>query len=296
MKEPAFTRSNLLSSSRIAIAGMGLMGGSLALALRGRCLEIIGIDPDPAALELALECGAADRVSVQPGELLPEADMIVLAAPVLAILRLLEALPNLHPGGPMVIDLGSTKRDIVRGMEQLPERFDPLGGHPMCGKETNSLRSADADLFKGRPFVFTPLERTSARARLLADELTAVLGAIPVWLDAETHDRWAAATSHAPYLIANALSSATPLEAQAVLTGSGYQSTTRIAATPPEMMSDIMTTNRENVLAALAAFRTQLDTLEAALSAEDMPALQEQLAHGAALRRSLGKKTQGGSP
>jgi prephenate dehydrogenase len=77
---------------------MGLMGGSLALALRGRCLEILGIDPDPAALELALERGAADRVSVHPGDLLPEADIIVLAAPVLAILRLLEALPNLHPG------------------------------------------------------------------------------------------------------------------------------------------------------------------------------------------------------
>jgi prephenate dehydrogenase len=265
MSEPPFTRSDLLSTSRVAIVGLGLMGGSLALALRGRVLEILGIDPDPAARQLALERGAADRVSAHPGDLLPEADMIVLAAPVLAIVSLLKALPALHPGHPVVLDLGSTKRDIVQAMRDLPERFDVLGGHPMCGKETNTLRAADADLFKGRPFVFTPLERTTARARLLADELSTALGALPLWLDAEQHDRWAAATSHAPYLIANALSSATPLEAQSALAGTGYLSTTRIAATPPEIMLDILSTNRENVLAALTAFRTQLEQLEAAL-------------------------------
>jgi prephenate dehydrogenase len=293
MKEPAFTRSDLLSSARVAIVGLGLMGGSLALALRGRCTELLGIDPDPNALALALELGAADRVSANPAELLPEADVIILAAPVLAILSLLQALPDLHPGSPIVLDLGSTKREIVQAMEALPARFDPLGGHPMCGKETNTLRSAEAGLFAGRPFAFTPLAHTSARARQLADELVAVLGARPLWLDAETHDRWAAATSHAPYLIANALSTATPLEAQAALAGSGYQSTTRIAATPPEIMGDILMTNRENVLAALAAFRAQLDILESQLAASDFPALQQQLAYGANLRRKLGQPKQG---
>jgi prephenate dehydrogenase len=293
MKEPAFTRSDLLSSARVAIVGLGLMGGSLALALRGRCAELLGIDPDPDALALALELGAADRVSANPAELLPEADIIILAAPVLAILSLLQALPDLHPGSPIVLDLGSTKREIVQAMEALPARFDPLGAHPMCGKETNTLRSAEASLFAGRPFAFTPLARTSARARQLADELVTVLGARPLWLDAETHDRWAAATSHAPYLIANALSAATPLEAQAALAGSGYQSTTRIAATPPEIMGDILMTNRENVLAALAAFRAQLDILEAQLAAADFPALHQQLAYGANLRRNLGQPKEG---
>jgi prephenate dehydrogenase len=293
MSEPAFTRSDVLSSSRVAILGMGLMGGSLALALRSHCLEILGIDPDPAALQLAIERGAADRVSADPRELLPEADIIVLAAPVLTILRLLEHLPELHPGRPIVLDLGSTKRDIVRAMEQLPERFDPLGGHPMCGKEVNTLLAAEAGLFKGRPFVFTPLQRTSPRARSLANEFIAVLGAVPLWLDAETHDRWAAATSHAPYLIANALSSATVPEAQAALAGPGYQSTTRIAATPPATMMDILLSNRENVLEALRSFRFQLDQLEASLETGDTLALQEQLTHGAALRRDLGKESKG---
>jgi prephenate dehydrogenase len=293
MKEPAFTRSDLMSSARVAIVGLGLMGGSLALALRGRCTELLGIDPDPDALALALELGAADRVSANPAELLPEADVIILAAPVLAILSLLQALPEFHPGSPIVLDLGSTKREIVQAMEALPARFDPLGGHPMCGKETNTLRSAEAGLFAGRPFAFTPLARTSPRARQLADELCAVLGARPLWLDSETHDRWTAATSHAPYLIANALSAATPLEAQAALAGSGYQSTTRIAATPPEIMGDILMTNRENVLTALAAFRAQLDNLEAQLAAADFSALHQQLANGANLRRNLGQPKEG---
>jgi prephenate dehydrogenase len=295
MNEPPFTRSNLLASSRVAVVGLGLMGGSLALALRGHCAEVLGIDPDPAALELALERGAADRVATNPDQLLPDADVVVLAAPVLAILNLLEALPDLHPGSPIVLDLGSTKREIVRTMAQLPQRFDPLGAHPMCGKETNTLRSAEAGLFRGRPFAFTPLERTSQRARQLAQELAAALGAAPLWLDAETHDRWAAATSHAPYLIANALSSATPREAQAALAGSGYQSTTRIAATPPEIMGDILATNREYILGALAVFRAELDRLEAYLADSDWPALAGQLQHGAELRRSLGGPSRGGS-
>jgi prephenate dehydrogenase len=295
MSEPPFTRSDLLAASRIAILGMGLMGGSLALALKGRCAELLGIDPDAEALELALEIGAADRVSTDAAALLPKADVVVLAAPVRAILRLLETLPDLHPGSAVVIDLGSTKSQIVRAMEGLPERFDPLGGHPMCGKETSTLRSAEAGLFKGRTFAFTPLQRTTPRARLLAEEIAAAVEAQVLWLDAETHDRWAAATSHAPYLIANALSAATPREAQAALAGSGYQSTTRIAATPPEIMIDILATNRGNVLAALAAFREQLDVLADSLSGEDDEELRKQLSHGAALRRSLFQKSQGGS-
>jgi prephenate dehydrogenase len=290
MDEPPFPRSDLLASSRVAVLGMGLMGGSLALALRGRCTEILGIDPDPAALDLALERSAADRVSVNPADLLPEADVVVLAAPVMTILRLLDDLPALHPGSPVVLDLGSTKRQIAAAMGRLPERFDPLGGHPMCGKEMGTLRAAEPGLFQGRPFAFTPLERTTRRARRLAEELAAALGALPLWLDADTHDRWAAAVSHAPYLIASALSSATPLDAQANLAGSGYQSTTRIAATPPEIMGDILATNREHVLEALAAFRAQLDVLEAYLAGSDWLALAVQLQHGAELRQGLGKQ------
>src|SRR5512142_2192162 len=133
-----------LSETRVAILGLGLMGGSLALALRGRCAELIGIDPDPAVLDLASRWRLVDRLDAQPARLLPEADVVVLAAPVRAILRLLADLPAAHPGAPVVLDLGSTKGDVLRAMDGLPGRFDPIGGHPMCGKERSSLREAEA--------------------------------------------------------------------------------------------------------------------------------------------------------
>lgn len=275
MSEPDF-----LTPARVAILGLGLMGGSLALALRGHCAAVWGVDPDPLARQLASERQAVDRVSADPAEALPQADLVVLAAPVGAILALLRDLPGLHPGSPVVLDLGSTKAEVVRAMAGLPERFDPLGGHPMCGKEKASLEYADPALFRDAPFAFTPLPRTRPRARLLADQLARFLGARPLWLDAETHDRWTAATSHAPYLLASALSAATPGES-APLVGPGFRSTARLAAASPGMMLDILVTNRQQVLEAVGRFRRSLDALEAHLAQGDWEALERLLAQGA---------------
>lgn len=272
--DPAF-----LSRARLAIVGLGLMGGSLALALRGKCAALLGIDPDPETLELARRRGVVDQAEADPAELLPQADVIVLAAPVNAILGLLEALPQLHPGPAVVLDLGSTKTHIVEAMERLPGRFDPIGGHPMCGKERGGLAQADGLLFRGAAFAFTPLERTRPEARRFAGQLAEALGARPLWLDPVTHDRWVAATSHLPYLVANALAACTPLEA-APLVGSGFRSATRLAPTPPGMMLDVIMTNRENILAAARRFCEAMSQIEALLEAEDYPALQELLGRG----------------
>lgn len=284
--DPAFFTPPQLAECRVAIVGLGLMGGSLALALRGHCRQLLGCDPDPAALELARQRNAVDEMALTPGEILPQADLVVLAAPVRAILTLLIALPQLHPGRAVVLDLGSTKHKIVQRMAALPERFDPVGGHPMCGRERGTLAAADAELFKERTFAFSTLERTSPQARALVDELALTIGARPLWLDPATHDRWAAATSHLPYLVANALSAATPDEV-APLAGSGFASTTRVAVTPPGMMLDVLLTNRENVLAALSRFRGQLEQLETALEQGDEVALQALLLSGAEQRERL---------
>ena len=274
------------AGARVAIVGLGLMGGSLAMALRGHCRELIGIDPDPETLALARQKRVVDRLSDRPEQLLAEAQVIVLAAPVRAILKILYQLPAWHPGDPVVLDLGSTKVEIVRAMQALPARFDPLGGHPMCGKERTSLKAADAQLFIGQPFVFTPMERTSARARQLAGQLAAAVGARPVWIDAGAHDRWVAATSHLPYLLASALSANTPLE-YAPLVGPGFISTSRVASTSPEVMLDVLITNRANLLEALGRFRTRMDDLERRLESGDWPELLQALAEGAASRAAI---------
>ncbi len=280
-EEPAFLRD-----CRVAIIGLGLMGGSLALALRGHCRSLLGSDPDPAAAGLARERRAVDVFSADPAAVLAESDLVILAAPVRAILRLLADLPQLHPGGPVVIDLGSTKGSVTSAMQALPARFDPLGGHPMCGREKGSLAAADPLLFRGRTFALSALERTTPRARRLGLELVQAVGAQPLWLDPATHDRWTAATSHLPYLLASALAGCTPPEV-APLVGTGFASTTRVAASPAGMMLDILLTNQPNLLEALERLHGRLDAMEACLRQGDEAALLAMLEEGAARQRSL---------
>jgi prephenate dehydrogenase len=291
MDDPAF-----LSKVRIAVIGLGLMGGSLAMALHGKCATLLGIDTDEAVLSQALQKRIVDKASSDPAELLHEADVVVLAAPVGAILALLEALPWLHPGEALVIDLGSTKEVITTAMSNLPWRFDPVGGHPICGKEQSGQENADANLYQGAPFVLTPLSTTSPAGRAKASELVIAVGAQPVWLDAQTHDRWIAFTSHLPYLLALALAQATPAEASS-LVGPGFRSTSRVAATPASIMLDIMKTNRSNVLSSVSLLREQLDALEAALRGEKWRALKKLMVAGAACQAKLvAESPRGGRP
>lgn len=278
--------TDFISNARLAIVGLGLMGGSLAMALQGKCAALLGVDVDPQTVEQALRRKIVHQASDQLEAILPEADVIILATPVRSILSVLQQLPRVHPGQAVVMDLGSTKREIIRQMETLPQRFEPVGGHPMCGKEQGSLINAESTLFQDATFVLTPLERTTPRARSVAEQIVQAVGANSIWLDAELHDRWAAATSHLPYLAANALAASIPTEAR-VLVGPGLRSTTRLAPSSLPMMLDILTTNRDNVLESLRRFRQVMDQLEAALLNDQQEALQSLLSQGSANHRQL---------
>ena len=284
--EDDLNRQDLLSSARVAIAGLGLMGGSLAMALRGRCAALLGVDPDPQIVGIACAQGVVDRASVDPAEVFPQADLVILAAPVEGILGLLKEMDHLHPGDAVVFDLGSTKSLVMTAMASLSERFDPLGGHPICGKEKSSLDYADPGLYQGAAFVLCTLPRTSARACELARQLVSAVGAHPVWLDALIHDRWIASTSHLPYLLANTLVQAMPVEA-AVLIGPGFRSASRLAGGFAPMMMDALQTNRDFVLEALQSFRNELDRLENHLRQGDRLGLQEFLINSTRQRAFL---------
>jgi prephenate dehydrogenase len=256
------------------------MGGSLALALAGKCKSLMGVDPDPIARSLAEQRAIADLISADPADLLPQADLVVLAAPVRVIVSQINDLPHLHPGSAVVLDLGSTKQEISAAMQSLPERFDPVGGHPMCGKEYGTLVHAEASLYRNAQFILTEVENTTLRARQIVLELVNAVEAVPVWLDAGAHDRLVAATSHLPYLAANALAFTTPFEA-AALTGPGFRSAARLAVTPRRMMMDILITNQENILQRLSGYRQHLERIEQALALGDFSALEDLLGQGA---------------
>jgi prephenate dehydrogenase len=289
MDEPGFTR---LARCRVAIVGLGLMGGSLALALRaakaGR--EIWGVDSDPAALAFALEQSIIDCAADFDSVL--NCEFLILAAPVRAILAQLERFSRLmHHGSPItLLDLGSTKSQIAAAMEKLPPDFDPVGGHPMCGKEVSGIENAEANLFRDKTFVLTPTKRASSAALALAQELIAAIGARLLILSPERHDALAAMSSHLPYVMAAALMRA----AQTVdddqlwtLAASGFRDTSRLAASDLTMMVDILLTNRAAILDALGCYRTELDSFITLIDAADPDALRVALAPAQAKRGQL---------
>jgi prephenate dehydrogenase len=287
----------LLAKRRVVIIGLGLMGGSLAMALRGHVAELFAIDPDPATRALAIERGIIDRMVEHLDEIISRVDVIILSAPVGVIIEQIRILGDMvryspeltrlkRSDYPILLDLGSTKQEIVEAMKTLPEQLDPIGGHPMCGKETSGLANADAAIYRGATFAFTPLERTSSQARSFAEALAVTVGSVPLWIDPITHDHQVAFTSHLPYLLANALTGVTPTEA-APLVGHGFRSTSRVAVASLPVWLDILRTNRQPVLEALHHFQRQLDTVEDLLMEGNYTALSEFLATAANHYQSL---------
>lgn len=281
-----------LTFQRIALLGLGLMGGSFALAARRASLapELVGYDADAGTLAEAVMSGIIEQGASDASDAVSGADLIVLAAPVRAILSILEEVaPVLRPGT-LVLDLGSTKQAIVAAMNRLPATVRAVGCHPMAGKEVAGLKHAEAELFVGATFALCPTQRTDSTARNLAERIANSIGARPLWLDAAEHDTLVAMVSHLPYLLSVTLVRAalTTADPRAwVLAASGFRDTSRLAASDERMMLDILRTNEAAVRSALAAARKELDALDAALAGEDESALRSLLASAAERRRTL---------
>lgn len=272
------------------------MGASLCLDLtQGKlCREVRGVARRTVTVLEAFFAGAVDLATNDAHTGVLGADIVILATPVRTIVDMVQEIaPHLQPGT-LVMDMGSTKAEICAALDALPAGVQPIGGHPMCGKETAGFESAEAGLYLNAPWVLTPLPRTSQSAVDLATELAQAVGARPVVLEAKRHDRLVASISHLPFLLASALVHAVAQvgsddEMVWQLAAGGFRDTSRVAASDTRMFMDILMTNRTAVLEQLDNFAGQVQELRALLAGEDEAALREKLAVSQA-RRAAWKK------
>jgi prephenate dehydrogenase len=279
---------------RLAIVGLGLLGGSVAKAARTRGLarRIVAVARTPAALEAARADGTVDLLTSDLVQGLAEADLCVLATPVAVLESMLPAVWQAVAPHAVITDVGSTKARIVARADALaatrPIRF--VGSHPMAGSERTGYSVARADLFDGATVVLTPTARTDAAALAQVGEFWRATGARLVRLDPATHDRAVAAVSHLPHLVADALVDAVIRMDPAFfeIAGRGLKDTTRIAAASPPLWREIFQDNREALSEALGVFRKGLDHLEGLLAAGDGTSLEQELDRIKRARERLG--------
>lgn len=262
---------------KLAVVGVGLIGGSLALALKqaGCVGEVTGIGRGLPNLEKALELGVIDRYSRDLAAGVAQADLVFLATPVQTIAPLvLELAPQLKPGA-IITDGGSVKESLIEAIEpHLPAGVHFVPGHPIAGTEKSGAEAAFATLYRGRRCILTPTERTDAAALATVKRLWEVAGSEVVVMNAHKHDRILAAISHLPHMVAyalvNAVGSYDRFEENILeYSAGGFRDFTRIASSDPTMWRDIAESNREALLEMIERFEQHLGELKEDIRAGD---------------------------
>ncbi|MBX7075513.1 MAG: prephenate dehydrogenase/arogenate dehydrogenase family protein [Pirellulales bacterium] len=274
----------------VAIIGVGLIGGSVGLALRDRRLaeRVVGIGRRAESLAAAQNIGAVTETTLDLAAGVADAQLIVVCSPVDRIVEHVRAAAAACPPGALITDAGSTKGTIVAALDgALAREVTFVGSHPLAGSEKQGPTEAQADLFEGRLVVVTPGAHTREADRQRVAEFWESLGARVMAMSPAAHDRAVAASSHLPHLVAAALADAVPLAAHPVTAG-GFRDTTRVAAGDAELWTQILLDNREAVLAALTPFEETLTALRAALAAGDRQQLKTILNRAKTKRDALG--------
>ena len=288
---------------RVLIIGLGLMGGSLGLALRslGRGVEVGGFDLDLATATRAKELGAIDDIEPAGFPGLAGYQLVIVAVPVRAIPPLLARIAASASPGTILMDIGSTKAFVHRELADLPEHVFYIGGHPMTGSEVEGLAGADRHLYENAVWILTDPrgdepERVAARNAVTG--LLEGIGALVVPMDPDQHDRIVSMTSHLPYLAAvalvNALRDRFPVAGEALsLAAGGFLDTTRVSAGPPPVYRDIVLTNAANIAAGIDLLVAELTRMRDAMTAGAGDALVASFGRARELRAALPRFRKG---
>jgi prephenate dehydrogenase len=278
-----------MSVGRLAVVGTGLMGASVGLAAKRAGVDsVIGFDSDPSSLAIAAESGAVDEAAASLSEAVADAELAVVAVPVTELPGQVTAVLG-APGDATVTDVGSTKSAVCAAALGSP-RF--IGGHPVCGSDARGPTHARAELFESATWFLTPLRETDSERYRLVHGFVGDLGAVPVAMDPEAHDRLVALTSHLPHALANLLvnqAGASRIEGHDPLTavGGSLREMTRVAGANPTIWVDIFLDNAEAIAETLTEHRRRLDQLATALAAGDAGFLARWIGEAAGNRRRL---------
>jgi prephenate dehydrogenase len=284
---------------RIAVLGVGLIGGSIGLAARRRLdAEVAGFDPDRELLDRALELEAVDSAAESVAAAVDGAELVFCAAPVTALPGLAAEALDAAGEDTVVTDVGSVKRDVIAALGS-ESRF--IGGHPLAGAETAGVENARADLFEGARWYLTPTQRTGGLLYDRVQRAISEIGARPQAIEAETHDRLMATISHLPHVLANVLvtQATTALSEEAEHlpeVGPSFRDATRVAGANPAIWGDIFAGNREAVAAEIDAVVSQLNEAADLLRSGDRAALREWHEEAGRRRRELIETEIAGGP
>lgn len=259
---------------QVAIIGLGLIGGSVGLALKKsnwRNAEVIGYVRRPEVGSTALNLGAIDKASSSLKQTVESAELVIIATPVLTIKDIFREISSYLPSQAIVTDAASTKVQVMSWAEELlPSHVSFIGGHPMAGREISGIAAAQADLFRNCTYCLTPGSHAKPKAIQLVEDMVQSLGATPIHISAEDHDNMVAGISHLPLLLSAALVLATcrnpawPRMSQ--LASSGYRDATRLASGSPEVSAHICLTNQKPISSWIDNFIEELQKIQSLLS------------------------------
>lgn len=252
--------------AKITVIGTGLIGTSIALALRQakiKNLELVGTDYDHSARAGAQKRHAFDRVEIRLGSAIRDADIVILATPIMAMRELMQTIASYLREGCVVTDVGSSKKVVLEWADQyLPREVAFVGGHPMAGRETPGPEAADAGLFRNKAYCIVPSTRAGKQAVQEVTTLAEAVGARPFFIGVDEHDSFVAAVSHLPFLMSVALVGCTSKSANwediAQVASTGFEDLTRLASGDPVMHRDICLSNPEPIVAWIDAFIREL--------------------------------------